>query len=161
MIKRRDAMSWGLVASILLLIGAAVFYVVLPQLQPHVTLRIGDGVFSTRVAKTQVDRDKSLSGTSALRQDQALLLIYDSDAKWPIQMKDMNYPIDIVWLNKDKVIVYIVKNAPPDTYPYEQFMPKQNARYVLELPAGTIEQKTIIIGASASFDENHLEGWGT
>ena len=75
-------------------------------------------------------------------------------------MKDMNYPIDIVWLDKDKKIVYIVKNAPPESYPYETFVPKQDARYVLELPAGTVGPKSIVIGKEAAFDENTLEGFG-
>ncbi len=71
----------------------------------------------------------------------------------------MKYPIDIVWLDKDKKVVYIVKNAPPESYPYENFTPKQDARYVLELPAGTVSKKSIAIGKEAMFDENAIEGW--
>ena len=145
---------------ILLLIGSAALYALWPQLQPHTTVRLGDGVFLTRVAKTLVEREKGLSGTRELRSDQAMLLVFDRDDKWSIWMKDMNYPLDIVWLDKDKKVVYIVKNAPPESYPYEKFVPKQEARYVLELPAGTTSKKAITIGAQAQFDESNLEGWG-
>jgi uncharacterized membrane protein (UPF0127 family) len=75
-------------------------------------------------------------------------------------MKDMNFPIDIIWLDKDKKVVYIVKNAPPESYPYEHFEPKEEARYVLEVAAGTVEDKKIMIDAPATFDENNLEGLG-
>ena len=71
----------------------------------------------------------------------------------------MNFPIDIIWLDKDKKVVYIVKNAPPESYPYEQFEPKEEVRYVLEVAAGTVQQKKITIGAVAQFDENNLEGF--
>ncbi|HEU5121989.1 MAG TPA: DUF192 domain-containing protein [Candidatus Saccharimonadales bacterium] len=158
--KRKNAWSWIGVALALLLIGSAALYVMWPQLQPHVTVHIGDGVFTTRVAKTPAEREKGLSDTGELRSDQAFLIVFDRDDKWSIWMKDMNYPLDIVWLDKDKKVVYIVKNAPPESYPYEKFVPKQEARYVLELPAGTTGKKAITIGTEARFDENNLEGWG-
>jgi hypothetical protein len=160
MSRRKDVLSWGLIALVLLLVSAAAVFILWPQLQPHATVRLGDGVFISRVAKTSQERDKGLSGTQGLRQDQAMLFVYETDDKWPIWMKEMNYPIDIVWLDKDKKVVYIVKNAPPESYPYESFMPKQDARYVLELPAGTVEKKSIIIGDEAAFDETNLEGFG-
>lgn len=160
MSRKRNSWSWVIVAAALVLIIGAAAFVLWPQLQPHVTVHIGDAVLTTRVAKSTAEREKGLSGTSALRQDEALLLVFETDGKWPIWMKDMNYPLDIVWLDKDKKVVYIVKNAPPESYPYEQFTPKEDARYVLELSAGMVTKKAIVIGGQASFDENHLEGWG-
>jgi uncharacterized membrane protein (UPF0127 family) len=160
MSRRKDVFSWGLVALILILVGATAFYVMWPQLQPHATVHLGDGVFTARVAKTDEERQKGLSGTNVLKSDQALLIVFNTDAKWSIWMKDMNYPIDIVWLDKDKKVVYIVKNASPDSYPDEQFQSKTDARYVVELAAGTVGQKSIVIDKEAVFDENNLEGWG-
>jgi uncharacterized membrane protein (UPF0127 family) len=157
--KQRDALVWVLVGFTLLLVGAAAFYTLWPNVQPHVTVKIGDGVYKADVAKTNAERTKGLSGTSSLRNDQALLLVYESDDKWPIWMKDMNYPIDILWLDSDKRVIYIVKNAPPDSYPDEQFVPKKDARYVLELPAGSVSEKNIAINLQATFDETSLEGW--
>lgn len=158
-VRRNKLLSWLLALFVLLLVGVAAFYVLKPQLEPHTTLRVGDGVFKARVAKTDVERQKGLSGTLKLREDQAMLFVFGSDSKWSIWMKDMNYPIDIVWLDKDKKVVYIVKNAPPESYPYETFQPKEDARYVIEFPAGIAEKKKIAIGKEAAFDENHLEGW--
>jgi uncharacterized membrane protein (UPF0127 family) len=155
--KRKDALTWVLVTFALALVGAAAFFVLWPQLQPHTTVRIGDGVFKTRVASTEEDRVKGLSGTAKLHEGDALLLVFDHESEWPIWMKEMKYPIDIVWLNKDKKVVHIVKNAPPESYPYESFSPKRPAKYILELSAGTVEKKSIIIDAQAAFDETKLE----
>lgn len=160
MSKRRNTLlSWALIVFVLLLVGAAAFYIIRPQLKQHTTLRLGDGVFKTWVAKTPEEREKGLSGTAKLRDDQAMLFVFGSDSKWSIWMKDMSYPIDIVWLDKDKKVVYIVKNAPPESYPYESFAPKEDARYVVEFPAGTADKKKIDIDKEAAFDENRLEGW--
>jgi uncharacterized membrane protein (UPF0127 family) len=159
---RKDVWSWGIVAIVLLLIGAAAFWVFWPQLsQPHVKLRLGDGVFQARVADTQSEREKGLSGTAYLGQDQALLFVYERDDKWSIWMKDMNYAIDIVWLDKDKKVVYIVKNAKPESYPNESFSPNEPARYIVEFAAGTVDKKTINIGDEAAFDEAQPEGGRT
>jgi hypothetical protein len=49
-------------------------------------------------------------------------------------MKGMNFPIDIVWLNKDKKVIYIVKNAPFDDQT-TIYKPRTPALYVIELPA--------------------------
>ena len=156
--QQRDMLVWVLIGFSLLLIGAAAYYALGPQLRPHVAVHIGDGVFKADVAKTAEERQQGLSGTSSLRQDQALLLVYETDGKWPIWMKDMRYPIDIVWLDNLKKVVYIAKNVPPDSYP-EQFTPKDPARYILEFPAGTVDEKNIIVSEQATFDESNLEGW--
>ncbi|HEU5121885.1 MAG TPA: DUF192 domain-containing protein [Candidatus Saccharimonadales bacterium] len=156
---RKGILSWGLVVLVLALVAAAAYYVLGPQLRPHVTVRVGDGVFLMQVAKTPGAREKGLSGTASLRDNEGMLFIYDHEDKWGIWMKDMNYPIDIVWLDKDKKVVYIVKNAPPESYPYESFTTKQDAKYILELPAGTVGKKAISIGKQAAFDENNIEGW--
>jgi uncharacterized membrane protein (UPF0127 family) len=157
MSRRKNALSWAIVVFALLLVGVAATYVLWPRLQPHATVRLGDGVFQARIAKTPAARTKGLSGTEQLAKDEALLLAFDHEDLWKIWMKDMNYPLDIVWLNKDKEVVYIVKNAPPQSYPHKQFTPKDAALYVLELSAGTVEEKAIVIGDRAAFDEKKLQ----
>jgi len=159
MSRRKDVLSWGLIVFVLLLVGAAAVFVLWPQLQPHTDLRLGDGVFTARVAKTQAEREKGLSDTSSLGETQAMIFVYGSDGKWPITTKGMKYALDIVWLDKDKKVVYIVKNATPESYPYEVFVPKEDARYVVEVLAGTTGKKAVTINSTAIFDENNLKGW--
>lgn len=154
---RKHIFSGVLVTLVLVLVGAAAFYVMWPQMQPHTTLRIGDGVFAARVATSDTDRATGLSNTNNLPADQAMIFVFNSDYKWPMWMKNMNYPLDMLWLNKDKNVVHIVKNASPDSYP-DKFVPNSDARYVIEVPAGTVDQKTIRIGSGAMFDENNLSG---
>lgn len=160
MIKGNKPLSWMLALFVLLLVGLAALYLIWPQIQPHTTLRLGDGVFNTQVAKTDATRTKGLSGTSDLHSDRGLIFVFDSDSKWPIWMKDMNYPIDIVWLDSDKKVVYIVTNAPPDSYPDQTFTPSKDARYVIELKAGTVSQKAIKVNGQAVFDLTKQDGLG-
>lgn len=151
MSRKKDLLSGVLVAFVLLLVGVAAVYVLWPQLQPHATLRLGDGIFTAKIANTDAERAQGLSNTDQLPANQAMIFIFDKDDKWPMWMKDMSYPIDILWLNKDKQVVYIVKNASPDSYP-DKFVPSSDARYVIELPAGTVDSKAIRTNDSAVFD---------
>lgn len=155
---RKDFVSWGLILLVLLIVAGGAFYVLLPQLQSHTKLRLGDGVFRAQIADAPSEREKGLSGTQKLSRDEALLFIYDTDGRWGIWMKEMNYAIDIVWLNKNKEVIHIVKNVEPDTYP-ESFSPNQDARYIVELAAGTADDKKVTIGDKAAFDEHKVEGF--
>ncbi len=66
----------------------------------------------------------------------------------------MKVPIDIIWLDKDKKVVEIVKKASPEGGEKTVFVPKKDARYVVELPAGTADNKAIRVGRTAIFDVN-------
>lgn len=155
---RKDFLSWGLIALVLILVGVAAYFIMAPKLRPHVTMHIGDGVFSAQVLKTDKELTKGLSGRSSMGADEAVLFVFGGDDKWSIWMKEMQFPIDIVWLDKNKKVVHIVKNVSPESYPNERFAPTENARYVVEFVAGTVEKRLIMIGREAKFDENNVEG---
>jgi len=152
---RKDQGMWLIIVGVLAAVVAATVYVILPNLpQASTDLRLGDGVFHATVALDDNARTKGLSGATSLSPDQALLMAFPSEDKWGIWMKGMNFPIDILWLNSNKKVVYIVKNATPDDSTLVTFTPKTSAKYVVELPAGTVESKTISTDSVAIFQIN-------
>lgn len=136
-----------------LIIASAMFFI-FNNLQAKVSVVIGDGVYQTRLANTPDLREKGLSGITGLNQDQGLLMVFPSDDNWQIWMKDMKVPIDIIWLNKDKEVVYTVKDASPEDNPDAVYTPISKARYVLELPAGSAGNMSITTGSTAVFSVN-------
>lgn len=91
-------------------------------------------VIPVSLADTEEERSKGLSGTRYLTQGFGKLFIFENPLKPGFWMKDMNYPIDIVWIDKDFKIVGIEKSVSPETYP-EIFYPQQDVLYVLEINA--------------------------
>ena len=89
------------------------------------------------IADTPVAQRQGLSGRSHLPVGHGLLFIFDKEGRHGIWMKDMLFPIDIVWLDGNGREVHQEKEVRPDTYP-EVFTPPVPARYVLELNAGTL-----------------------
>lgn len=141
-----------LIGGIAVIVVAAAILFILNLSQTTVSLYLGDGIFHAKIDYTQADREKGFGGVTSIDSTQALVLAFPGDNKWQIWMKDMQVPIDIVWLNNEKKVVYIVENAPPDGGENTIYTPTVDARYVVEFAAGTVQGKTIKTGKTAVFD---------
>lgn len=139
-----------IIIGVIAIVLASAVLIVSSRMQSRISLNVGDGVFTAKLAGTPSLREKGLGGVTDLSHDQALILAYPSSGKWPIDVKDMKVPLDILWLNVDKKIVYIVKNASPDS-DTTVFTPKTDARFVIELPGGSVDNLSIRSGYSAVF----------
>jgi uncharacterized membrane protein (UPF0127 family) len=115
------------------------------------TLDLKGRTYQLTVAQTEADREQGLSDTPSLASDHAMLFVFPNIGRPAIWMKDMNYSIDIVWLDNDKKVAYTVVGAQPSSYPNTIFQPDIDSRYVIELPAGTIEKTGIHRGDKAEF----------
>lgn len=140
-----------LVTGVLLLIVASAVAFMLTTFQPKTEVRLGDGVFSVSVANDDAERIKGLGGVASLGPQEGMLFDFDTESKWGIWMKGMKIPIDIIWMNEDREVVYIVMNAPPELGDTKTYTPKTEARYVLEIAAGGAAQNGISIGDKAIF----------
>jgi uncharacterized membrane protein (UPF0127 family) len=98
--------------------------------RPMLTMRIGDFALKIEVAETHEARVQGLSGRDSLDAD-GLLFVFPETDYHGIWMKDMRFPIDIIWISEDLRIVHIEENVQPETYP-KVFRPREPARYVLE-----------------------------
>lgn len=91
------------------------------------------------IADTPDLRTQGLSGRETLEDNRGMLFVFQRAGVVGIWMKDMHVPLDILWLDEHKQVVHIEHHVSPDTYP-KTFQPLVAARYVIELPAGSIEQ---------------------
>lgn len=152
-IKSAELGNQIMIAAIVVVSLTVLWQVVQPRIAPGMTyVFFGEHEFRATVAKTHQARTKGLSGTESLPKGEAMLFVFETDGSQPIWMKDMNYSIDIVWLDEHKIVVDFEKNATPESYPTKTFSSRQPARYVIELPEGTIKEKSIRIGQQAYFE---------
>ncbi len=136
--------------AILLLIAGLSYIFFTSRANPILSeLVIGDQTVHVYVADTDAERELGLSGRERLAPDEGMLFVFPIEGKFSFWMKDMKFPIDILWLSNDGTVIYIEENVSPDSYP-EQFAPKSGlARYVLELPAGFASAHEIGVGDKA------------
>ncbi len=102
------------------------------------------------LALTDPVREQGLSGRNPLEENEGMLFVFEHPDKYNFWMKDMNFPIDMIWLNTDMKVVYIKKDARPELYP-EEYGPEENATYVLEIASGFSEKNNLKIGDRATF----------
>jgi len=99
-----------------------------------VTVFVGNTPFTARVADDQAEREQGLSGSDQLENNEAMLFIFPEPDRYGFWMKDMEYPIDILWFTSDFELVHIAENATPESYP-QTFIPPESAQFVLEITA--------------------------
>lgn len=137
---------WGCIAAVIISVSLVALYV---ATRPD-TLSVNGHTFRISIAESDEDKIRGLSGTARLDPQSGMLFAFNNNDRHGIWMKDMNYPIDIIWLDSDKKIVDIQTNIHPDTYP-KVFKPRADARYVLELAAGETRKYEIQQGQAADF----------
>jgi uncharacterized membrane protein (UPF0127 family) len=78
-------------------------------------------------------RYMGLSGRDNLCPDCGMLFVFKDRGEKTFVMRDMNFPLDIIWI-KDKKIVKIDKNLPPDNDEnLEKYNSQSKVDFVLEV----------------------------
>lgn len=107
------------------------------------TIKINGHEIKVELADTPAKRVQGLSGRQSLPGDQGMLFIFDTDQKPAFWMKDMRFPIDIIWI-KDDTIIGFEQNILPETYQQGlTFAPLTPIDKVLEVGAFFIENNQI------------------
>ncbi|MEK7065965.1 MAG: DUF192 domain-containing protein [Patescibacteria group bacterium] len=102
------------------------------------------------MADTEEKRIKGLGGLASIPRGYGMFFVFDSPDYQSIWMKDMLFPIDIIWIDENSKIIHIEKNISPDTYP-KIFTAPFKARFVLELNAGISEFYNLRLGQAIIF----------
>lgn len=93
------------------------------------------------LAQTQEQRAKGLMHRSKLAKNHGMLFVFSQEYAWPFWMKNTLIPLDIIWMDKNKKIVHILKNLSPcpkgSNHCPSYFPPSTvKSKYVLELNSG-------------------------
>jgi hypothetical protein len=97
-------------------------------------INVNGKTFSLEIADTKEKMERGLSGRASLATNTGLLFIFDKPGIYSFWMKEMNFPIDIIWLDKNKKILGTTKNLLPNSYPQIFYSPTSTS-YALEINA--------------------------
>lgn len=106
-------------------------------------------IINVMVATSLEDRQQGLSGVESLASNAGMLLVFPDSGQHSIWMKEMNFPLDIIWLNEAGKVVYLIEEAPVqdnDSGGLPIYQSELPAKYVLEIKAGTVSSSGIEIG---------------
>ncbi len=114
------------------------------------TVRISDengtelAVVHATVADTPQDRYVGLSDTDSLSEHQGMLFVFDDEDERAFVMRDMDFPIDIIFIGADGRITTI-HEAPVEEGSYSTRY-RGEAQWVLEVNYGYAEDHGIGVG---------------
>lgn len=101
------------------------------------------------VAKTPKHQYRGLGMRDDLGEYDGMIFVFPFSKKVGIVMRDMRFPIDIVWLERG-VVVDIAKNVPIEPGVADRdlrvYYPRDDVNLVLELPAGWADEYGLKIG---------------
>lgn len=117
------------------------------------TATIKDLTLSVELAQTNSQWEKGLSGRLDLGDQDGMIFIFPEHHIPLFWMKDMHFPIDIIWLDSGRV-VDLTYNAPVETTDkLPTYSPHVPVNMVLETRAGWAEENGIAVGDQLIINE--------
>ena len=137
----------------------------IPQSIDGPLVKVGDTDFQVELALTAEQQSQGLSGREVLGPGAGMLFVYEHESRYTFWMKEMRFPIDIVWIGADCKVVDVTLEAPPpepgqslDQLP--RYSPDTPAQYVLEINAGEAAAGAIKPGDPVEFAGDLAGGYG-
>jgi uncharacterized membrane protein (UPF0127 family) len=114
-----------------------------------------DGLqLSAEIPTTRELMAKGLAVKNELRDNESMLFVYEEPSRHSFWMKDMRFPIDIMWISSNGRVVHIEENLEPcplaPTCP--SYAPNADSQYVLETVSGFAQRHNIGLGTYIKFD---------
>lgn len=121
-------------------VGGAPYLSRISAIEQRAQVGINNQSIIVNVVRNKDDRAVGLSGRTSLNINEGMLFLFEAPGDYGFWMKDMTFPIDIVWI-KDDTIIGVTERVfpPPQDTPAEEIAihhPPAPANKVLEIAAG-------------------------
>jgi uncharacterized protein len=144
------------IIALAVLVGGMLIYSIMKGKSPKKTpppppqVEIGSITMNVELADTSEKKVLGLSNRENLLPDTGMLFLLTEAGRPTFWMKDMKFPIDIIWIGSDFTISDIHHNVRPDSYP-KVFSPSKDTQFVLEVNAGWAVKHKLAIGSPIKF----------
>lgn len=147
--------KYAVYGAMLVVMAAAWLYLFLTGGKvPGGTVTIGEDIrVRVDVVATPATRAQGLSGREGLAEDEGMLFLFDLPGKYQFWMKDMLFPIDIIWIREGRIVDLSVDVPPPGpdgSLPLVS--PFEPADTVLEVQAGFSAAHGLRVGQPVSWE---------
>ncbi len=108
--------------------------------------------FQVELAATSETQTQGLMFREHLPPNEGMLFLFAKEARYGFWMKNTYIPLDIIWIDQNKKVVFIKENARPCQQDDCLIMrPPAKARYALEVNAGAAKDTGLDIGDQLEF----------
>lgn len=104
--------------------------------------------FDIEIADTEYEIQTGLMYRDSMKKKQGMLFVFETEAPRSFYMKNTKIPLDLIFIDKNHLIVSFQKNAKPFD---ETSLPSHKpAKYVLEINTHLVDKWGITVGDSIS-----------
>lgn len=105
------------------------------------------------IAATVEQMTMGLSVKDSLNENEAMLFVFDQEAEHTFWMRNMKFPLDIIWIDADKSVVHIEHNLQPCSSGLfcPTYKPIGDSLYALETVGGFAQKHDIVKGTMVEF----------
>lgn len=142
---------------------------------PTYNVKIKGKAFDLEIADTSKEREQGLMYRKYLKDNGGMLFVFEKTGWYPFWMKNTYIPLDIIWLNENKEVVYVKEEAKPcasqsddlslnpidrtfnklkQNIPFvcDTILPVGMAKYVIELKGGKAKELNLQNGDKVEFE---------
>lgn len=110
-------------------------------------ISIANASVAVEIPLTKTGFEKGLGERDSLSENDGMLFLCLPDAYPKFWMKEMRFPIDVIWIDESFTVVDIAMNVSPESFP-EVIAPSRPATHVLEVNGGFAAAHGISIGTA-------------
>ena len=109
--------------------------------------------FSVELARTPEELRKGLSDRPYLAPRNGMLFMFSSVGVQSMWMPNMNFPLDIVWIDSNQIVTKIQENVQPCymNKSCKSYSSDNPVKYAIELNAGDAQRIGLYVGLKLSF----------
>ncbi len=109
------------------------------------------------VADTESKRQLGLMFREGMPENKGMLFVFAEEGRHSFWMKNMKFPLDIIWIGEALRVAQIKTNVQPCKDSCESIAVQAKAKYVLEVNAGFAEKNRIKIGDTIEVKSSPLK----
>lgn len=145
----KPSLIFLLILFLILVFGSLIFFSRISSQTPLVLIKNNEGLrakFFIEVADTIAKRAQGLSGRRDLVEDNGMLFIFPEAQQQNFWMKDMKFPLDVIWINEDRIVGFSENVSIPSGDHIPFMNSSEPVDLVLEINAGLVQKLDIKVG---------------
>jgi uncharacterized membrane protein (UPF0127 family) len=109
---------------------------------------------SADIPATRELMGKGLVVKNELKENESMLFVFEEHSRDSFWMKDMRFPIDIIWLDRIGKVVHIEENLMPCPLVFicPTYSPSTDSQFTLETVSGFAQRHNISLGTNAKLE---------
>lgn len=111
------------------------------------SVTINDKILEVEVADEAEERSRGLMFRKSMSRDTGMLFLFDKEGFYSFWMMNVNFNLDIIWINSNGNVVHIERDVPSCFISCPSYASGDSARYVLEINSGVANELNLQVGS--------------